>query len=987
VTRLAGPGTRVLLIGTSRYDNAELHDLPAVARNLGGLRERLLALGVERTQIRTLAEPESALDVGEALQEAAEQAEEVLLVYYSGHGILDDEQRLHLAVARSRPDYVVLTSFPFDEVRRRVYYSPAACRVVVLDCCYSGRALEAAMADTGAIVKEETAVLGAYTLTSSSATEASLAPPGAHYTAFTGHLLDVLAGQGRLGAGGLTLRQLDTEVQRRLREAGLPRSRSRADDTAGELVIREALGQSLPAPPPSAGDEPVVPGAAGGEPVAEALSAGEVLRRLPLIADGRDRNPHEVLGPHAAPGLGTSIRVLRPAASSVTVVTEGSERDLIQLHGAGLFGTTLPGTVTDYRLRVTYDDGPGAGRTVLVDDAYRWPPTVGQDDLQLFDQGRHERLWQVLGAHVRRQETSRGQVEGVSFAVWAPNARGVRVTGDFDHWAALAYPMRSLGSSGIWEIFVPGVQPGARYRYHVLGADGVWREKADPLASATEVPPANASIVTESVYEWGDEEWLVDRAGGGPQDRPMSVYEVHVGSWRQGLSYRELADELVDYVHEAGFTHIEFLPVAEHPFSGSLGYQVTGFYAPTARYGTPDDFRHLVDRAHQAGIGVIVDWVPTDFPKDDWALASFDGTPLYEYVDPQMREREDTGTLLFDSGRPQVRNFLVASALFWCLEFHVDGIRAVSVAAMGGWGDSSAESLLRELNSTLYREVPGLVTVADGPENWPGGVTRPTYLGGLGFGLVWNAEWVRASLGHLRLEPASRTDQQEELARLMSRAYAENYLLPLSHDESTPASGALLTHLPGDRREQLATYRAFLGRTWAHPGKQLLFMGGEFAQREPWQESRSLDWWHLDDPAHRAVLELVTELNARYRERPALWVLDDSPDGFERLDTGDVLAFARYSDGDARGRRPDVDVLVCITNLSAVRYSGHRVALPREGTWRVALDTDAERFGGTGTGAGGAEMVQAGEGPWSGHPASAIIDVPPMTTLWLVPAG
>ena len=586
---------------------------------------------------------------------------------------------------------------------------------------------------------------------------------------------------------------------------------------------------------------------------------------LRAVVEGWSYDPHGVLGTHLT-GAGWVVRTLRPDAVAVAVVDEdGARYEAHQLHGGGIYEALLPQQPGDYRMEVTYGDGQAGTNTFTVDDPYRWMPTLGELDQHLIREGRHERLWDVLGAHVRRYETPRGTVEGVSFAVWAPNARGVKVTGDFDYWGARAYPMRSLGSSGVWEIYIPGVQVGSRYRYHVLGADGTWREKSDPMAFATEVPPLNASVVTESVYEWADDAWLAERASAGWHERPMSVYEVHAGSWRQGLSYREMADELVDYVVSAGFTHIEFMPLAEHPFGGSWGYQVTSYYAPTARFGTPDDLRYLVDRAHQAGIGVIVDWVPAHFPKDDWALARFDGTPLYEHADPRRGEQLDWGTYVFDFGRSEVRNFLVANALYWAKEFHIDGLRVDAVASMlyldysredwvpnihGGRENLEAVAFLQEMNATVYREVPGVVTIAEESTAWPG-VTRPTHLGGLGFGFKWNMGWMHDSLGYIEREPVYRSYHHGQLTFSMMYAYSENYVLPISHDEVVYGKGSLLRKMPGDRWQQLANLRAYLAYMWAHPGKQLLFMGSEFGQDAEWAESRSLDWWHLDDPAHR----------------------------------------------------------------------------------------------------------------------------------------
>ena len=607
------------------------------------------------------------------------------------------------------------------------------------------------------------------------------------------------------------------------------------------------------------------------------------------------------------------VRTLRPDAVSVTVVDEDDARyEGRQVHEGGIFEATLPKQPGDYRIEVSYGDGEGGTSTYTIDDPYRWMPTVGQLDEHLIREGRHERLWEVLGAHVRRYDSPRGEVTGVSFAVWAPNARGVKVTGDFESWEARVYPMRSLGSSGVWEIFIPGVPVGTRYRFHVLGADGTWREKSDPMAFATEVPPLNASVVTESTYEWADDAWLADRAAGGWHERPMSVYEVHAGSWRQGLSYRQLADELIDYVVAAGFTHIEFMPLAEHPFGGSWGYQVTSYYAPTSRFGSPDDLRYLVDRAHQAGIGVIVDWVPAHFPKDEWALARFDGTPLYEHGDPRRGEQLDWGTLVFDFGRSEVRNFLVANALYWCEEFHIDGLRVDAVASMlyldysrtewlpnkyGGRENLEAVEFLQEMNATVYREVPGVMTIAEESTSWPG-VTRPTHLGGLGFGFKWNMGWMHDSLDYVEREPVYRSYHHGQLTFSMMYAYSENFVLPISHDEVVYGKGSMLRKMPGDRWQQLANLRAYLAYMWAHPGKQLLFMGSEFAQDSEWAESRSLDWWHLDDPAHRGMLQLVTDLNARYKELDALWSLDVDSRGFQWIDandaSGNVLSFLRY---------------------------------------------------------------------------------------------
>ena len=734
---------------------------------------------------------------------------------------------------------------------------------------------------------------------------------------------------------------------------------------------------------------PVEPARVAGAPV-----EGEAVR---AVVEGWSHDPHGVLGAHQV-GEGWAVRTLRPDAVSVTVVDQdGSRYDTTQLHGGGVYEATLPQQPGDYRIEVVYGDGQGGTNTALADDPYRWLPTLGEVDQHLIREGRHERLWEVLGAHVRSYDTPGGTVTGVSFAVWAPNARGVKVTGDFDWWQARALPMRSLGSSGVWEIFVPGAEVGQRYRFHVLGADGQWREKSDPMAFATEVPPLNASVITRSTYEWGDDDWLADRAQGNWHERPVSAYEVHVGSWKQGLSYRQLADELVEYVVHAGFTHLEFMPVAEHPFGGSWGYQVSGYYAPSARFGVPDDFRYLVDKAHQAGLGVLIDWVPAHFPKDDWSLGRFDGTALYEHGDPRRGEQMDWGTFVFDFGRSEVRNFLVANALFWCKEFHVDGLRVDAVASMlyldysrkegewtpnvhGGRENLEAVAFLQEMNATVYREVPGVMTIAEESTAWPG-VTRPTYLGGLGFGFKWNMGWMHDSLGYVEKQPVHRVYHHNQLTFSLVYAYSENYVLPISHDEVVYGKGSLLRKMPGDRWQQLANVRAYLAYMWAHPGKQLLFMGQEFAQDGEWADSRSLDWWHLDDPAHRGVLSLVADLNGRYKENEALWSQDVDPAGFQWIDAndaaGNVLSFLRYGKGG--------QALACVANFAGMPHSGYRIGLPRSGRWREVLNTDAEAYGGSGVGnLGGVDAVPE---PWHGQPFSATVSAPPLATTWFLHEG
>jgi len=707
---------------------------------------------------------------------------------------------------------------------------------------------------------------------------------------------------------------------------------------------------------------------------------------IDALVAGTHHDPHSVLGGHPGPD-GVTIRALRPLAESVVVVLPGGSRvPMAHLH-QGVFSATVPGTsVPDYRIAVAY---PGTDETIS-DDPYRHLPTLGEIDLHLIAEGRHEALWTVLGARIRPEGG------GTSFAVWAPNARGVRVIGDFNHWDGQGHPMRSLGRTGVWELLIPGIGAGAVYKYDILGPDGNWHRKADPLARHAERPPSTGSVVTDSRYEWGDGTWLTERAQRDLLTNPMSVYEVHLGSWRPGLSYSELASQLTSYVTEMGFTHVEFLPVAEHPFGGSWGYQVTSYYAPTSRFGSPDEFRHLVDSLHQAGIGVFVDWVPAHFPRDTWALARFDGTPLYEHSDPQRGQHPDWGTLIFDFGRPEVRNFLVANAIYWLEEFHIDGLRVDAVASMlyldysrkpGQWSPNSlggrenldAVSFLREVTATCYKRVPGIAMIAEESTAWPG-VTRPVHLGGLGFGLKWNMGWMHDTLSYLSRDPVHRSYHHDEMTFSMIYAYSEHYVLPMSHDEVVHGKASLLRKMPGDEWRQFAGLRALLAFMWAHPGKQLLFMGSEFGQGDEWSEETGLAWYVLEYPLHAGVQQLVKDLNETYAARPALWQQDSSPAGFEWIDandaSGNVLSFLRYG--------ADGSVLACVCNFSAMPHHDYRIGLPSAGPWIELLNTDAQTYGGSGTGNYG--QVTAVDEPWHGRRASASISIPPLGVLWLAPA-
>ena len=740
---------------------------------------------------------------------------------------------------------------------------------------------------------------------------------------------------------------------------------------------------------------------------------------LAAVAGGRHHAPHDVLGAHPHPdGTAVTYRVLRPLAGTVEVVRTGDGVRVELAHeldgvfvGVGPLPAKAGVTVGDYRVHVAYpsgEDGP-LGEVLVEDDPYRHLPTVGQVDLHLIGEGRHERLWDALGARVRHGED--GAVVGTAFAVWAPNARAVRLVGDHNGWNGRLQAMRSLGSSGVWEIFVPGVGHGVRYKYEILGADGHWRQKADPLARWTEVPPATASRVWDSEYTFADDAWMRRRAETDPHEQPLSVYEVHLGSWRPGLGYRELADQLVEYVTWLGFTHVEFLPLAEHPFGGSWGYQVTGFYAPTSRFGSPDEFKHLVDALHAAGIGVLMDWVPAHFPKDDFALGRFDGTALYEHPDPRRGEHPDWGTYVFDFGRPEVRNFLVANALYWLEEFHIDGLRVDAVASMlyldysrneGEWepnvhgGNHNLEAIdfLREANAAAYRTHPGIHMIAEESTAFQG-VSAPVDAGGLGFGKKWNMGWMHDTLAYLSEDPVNRSWHHGQWTFSMVYAYSENYVLPLSHDEVVHGKGSLLTRIPGDRAAQLATLRAYFAYMWAHPGKQLLFMGGEYAQPSEWSEGAGLDWPVSWAPEHRGVQLTVRELNRQYAQTPALWSADHDPAGFDWIEGGaaqdNLLAFVRHAGpGHDDGRD-----LVCLTHLSGAERQGYRLGVPAPGEWEVVLDTSDPLFAGRAAEAEGADCLPGSARAdqvlttepvaWHGREQSVVVNVPPLTTLWLRP--
>ncbi|HET7759401.1 MAG TPA: 1,4-alpha-glucan branching protein GlgB [Gaiellaceae bacterium] len=717
-----------------------------------------------------------------------------------------------------------------------------------------------------------------------------------------------------------------------------------------------------------------------------------------LLVEGRLADPHHLLGAHPHDG-GVLVRAWRPEAATVVARPENAEPVELELrHPAGLFEGFVPeaDAPLSYELEVSYPDG----NTFTLRDPYAFAPTLGELDLHLAGEGRHERIYERLGAHVREVDG----VAGTAFAVWAPNARTASVVGDFNGWDGRLNPMRSLGSTGIWELFVPGVGEGGRYKFELKGPAGeVLPLKADPYALATEVPPATSSRVYVSRHEWRDEEWLERRRATDPLAEPVSIYEVHLESWRRNplegnrsLTYLELADELADYANDLGFTHVELLPVMAHPFPGSWGYQVTGYFAPTPRLGEPDDLRAFVERLHGHSLGVILDWVPAHFPRDEWALARFDGTALYEHADPRRGAHPDWGTLVFNLGRTEVQNFLLANALFWLREYHADGLRVDAVASMlyldysrnegewvpnefGGNEDLDAVEFLRRFNELVHEREPGVVSAAEESTAWPG-VSRPTYLGGLGFGFKWNMGWMHDTLDYFQREPVHRRFHHHQLTFSLMYAFSENFVLPLSHDEVVHGKRSLLSKMPGDRWQQLANLRALYAYMWAHPGKKLLFMGGELAQEREWRHDESLDWHLLEQPGHSGVQALVRDLNRLYREEPALHEVDFEPAGFVWLEPNDadanVLAFARLPAG---GGRP----VVCVCNLSPVPREGYRLGLPRSGRWRELLNTDSTFYGGSDVGNLGG--IEASGPPWHGQPQSGELRLPPLGVVWLVP--
>ncbi len=717
---------------------------------------------------------------------------------------------------------------------------------------------------------------------------------------------------------------------------------------------------------------------------------------IEAIATGRHGDPFAVLGPHSDANGRIYVRVFAPDADAVEVIGAGDEAVLVpleRLHSAGFFSAPLPAGIgrSDYRLRLRK-----TGHVWISHDTYRFPPYLGEMDVHLIGEGSHRQLFEKLGAHPLTIEG----VAGVAFAVWAPNAQRVSVVGNFNSWDGRRHTMRRRIEAGLWELFIPHLSPGDLYKFEIIGAKGeLLALKADPFSFAQELPPATSSRVQSPLHRWADDAWMAERATADHRSKPMSIYEVHLGSWRRGpdnsfIGFRQLAHELVDYVLDLGFTHIELLPISEHPFSGSWGYQPVGLYAPTARHGTPEDFAYFVDHCHRAGIGVLLDWVPAHFPSDAYGLAHFDGTALYEHEDPRLGFHKDWNTLIYNFGRREVANFLYANALFWLERYHVDGLRVDAVASMlyldysrqpgewvpnkhGGRENLEAVDFLRTMNTRVYSASPGAITVAEESTAWPM-VSQPVDRGGLGFGFKWNMGWMHDTLRYMSTEPVYRSHHHFDMTFGLLYAFQENFVLPLSHDEVVHGKGSLLGKMPGDRWQKFANLRAYLAFMWTHPGKKLLFMGGEYGQEREWNHDQSLDWHLLAEAEHRGVQGLVRDLNRLYRGTPALHQLDCEAAGFEWVVSDDasqsVLAFLRKS----KDRSPPVLV---VSNFTPIVRHEYRIGVPLAGTWRERLNTDAAGYGGSNQGNSRANETKS----IAAHGCSQSLELtlPPLATIVL----
>ncbi|MGX0956365.1 1,4-alpha-glucan branching enzyme [Pseudomonas viridiflava] len=712
------------------------------------------------------------------------------------------------------------------------------------------------------------------------------------------------------------------------------------------------------------------------------------------------RDPFSILGPHGDGGSGQFVRAYLPGALSVRLLAPDDGRELGELEMSEVPGFFIGHLehAQPYQLKINW-----AGGEQITEDPYSYGPLLGEMDLYLFAEGNHRDLSSCLGAQV----TNVGGVDGVRFAVWAPNARRVSVVGSFNNWDGRRHPMRLRHPTGVWEIFVPRLQPGEVYKYEILGPDGILPLKCDPMALSTTLPPDTASKVSAPLhFSWNDNHWMETRASLHDVSAPLSIYELHAGSWQmeqneegewRQYNWRELADRLIPYIKELGFTHIELMPIMEHPFGGSWGYQLLAQFAPTARYGSPEDFAAFVDACHQAGIGVILDWVPAHFPTDTHGLAQFDGTALYEYADPKEGFHQDWDTLIYNLGRTEVHGFMLASALHWLKHYHIDGLRVDAVASMlyrdysrkagewvpnrfGGRENLEAIDFLRHLNDVVALEAPGTMVIAEESTAWPG-VSQPTQQGGLGFNYKWNMGWMHDSLHYMEQDPIHREHHHGELSFGLMYAWSERFILPISHDEVVHGKHSLIDKMPGDRWQKFANLRAYLTFMWTHPGKKLLFMGCEFGQWREWNHDEQLDWYLLQYADHIGVKKLVSDLNRIYREEKALHERDAEPMGFQWLigddKTNSVYAYLRWS--------KEGEPLLVVANMTPVPRMDYRIGVPFDGKWVELLNSDAEMYAGSNIGNGGGVVADGQQA--HGQPVSLSLNLPPLAVLILKPVG
>ncbi len=720
------------------------------------------------------------------------------------------------------------------------------------------------------------------------------------------------------------------------------------------------------------------------------MDSSKLEEPLKRLADARHHDPFEVLGRHIH-GDHVIVRAYLPQAEQARIV--GPNLPLERIEGTDFFECFGTQEQIPERYQIAWTDSCGRGSARY--DPYCFPPQLDEFDIHLFGEGRHWHAYNFLGAHPRTIDG----VEGIQFGVWAPNADRISVVGDFNGWDGRVHPMRSRGGSGIWELFLPGVEVGSFYRFEIRSRSGDVLIKNDPYGNQFQMRPENAGVITaETRHEWNDSQWMEQRTNANWQHEPISIYEVHLGSWQRDgegnfLNYRELAHRLGGYISELGFTHIELLPITEHPFDGSWGYQTTGYFAPTSRFGTPDDFRFFVDHLHQLGIGVILDWVPAHFPKDDHALSQFDGTALYEHEDPRRGEHRDWGTLIFNYGRAEVQNFLLASAVYWLEEFHLDGLRVDAVASMlyldysreaddwipneyGGRENLEAVDFLRHLNEVTHEQFPGTLMMAEESTAWPQ-VSRPTWLGGLGFSMKWNMGWMHDTLSYMEKDPIHRHYHHDQLTFGLLYAFTENFVLPFSHDEVVHGKGSLLDKMAGDDWQRFASLRLLYSLMLTYPGKKLLFMGNEFAQGREWNENAELDWYLMERPQHGGMRALVSELNRIYKEIPALYEVEFTDNGFEWIDCHDasqsILSYQR--------KARDGSFVVVILNFTPIPRENYRIGVPAEGSYREVFNSDSSYYGGSNLGNSG--LVQSEPQTWMGLPKSIKLTLPPLGALVL----